>query len=119
MSDAGRTEAAIAALYVSCWPADIERLRGMLAEVVLAAADKWDAEHRWVRIQLDSDETEVGAEDHTAAVIARLLLPAEKIALTVATAQLDRGQWPTPNVTAVCVAALARLAAVGAQGEAQ
>jgi hypothetical protein len=38
------------------------------------------------------------------------LLPAEKIALTVALAQLERGEQPTPNVTAVCVQALARLA---------
>jgi len=40
------------------------------------------------------------------------LLPAEKIALTVAVAQVRRGEQPTPNVTAVCIEALARLAGV-------
>ncbi len=39
----------------------------------------------------------------------RQLLPAEKIALTVAVAQVRRGEQPTPNVTAVCIEALARL----------
>lgn len=37
------------------------------------------------------------------------LLPAESIALTVALAQVLRGEEPTPNVAAVCVLALARL----------
>lgn len=37
------------------------------------------------------------------------LLPAESIALTVAVAQLKRGDAPTPNVALVCVMALARI----------
>lgn len=37
------------------------------------------------------------------------LLPAENMALTVALAQVERGEHPTPNVTAVCVLALGRL----------
>ena len=41
-----------------------------------------------------------------------LLLPAEKIALTVALARLLRGDEPLPNTTSVCVLALARLAGV-------
>ena len=38
------------------------------------------------------------------------LLPAESIALTVALAQVQRGDRPEPNVTAMCVMALARVA---------
>jgi len=37
------------------------------------------------------------------------LAPGEHIALTVALAQVDRGEEPYPNVSAVCVLALARL----------
>ncbi|MDP9101616.1 MAG: hypothetical protein M3N21_05665 [Actinomycetota bacterium] len=37
------------------------------------------------------------------------LLPVEKIALTVALAQVLRGDGPTPNVAATCVLALARI----------
>lgn len=37
------------------------------------------------------------------------LLPEEAVALTVALAQLLRGEQPTPNVAAVCVMALARV----------
>ena len=38
------------------------------------------------------------------------LLPAESIALTVALAQVRRGDTPEPNVSALCVLALARVA---------
>jgi len=38
------------------------------------------------------------------------LEPWESMALTVATAQLDRGDEPTPNVAAVCIGALERIA---------
>lgn len=38
-----------------------------------------------------------------------LLNPGENIALTVARAQVERGEEPSPNVAAVCVMALARL----------
>ena len=38
-----------------------------------------------------------------------LLLPAENMALTVARAQIERRENPTPNVTAVLVMALDRL----------
>jgi hypothetical protein len=38
------------------------------------------------------------------------LLPAESIALTVALAQVQRGEDPAPNTAALCVLALARLA---------
>lgn len=38
------------------------------------------------------------------------LLPAESIALTVALAQVQRGDEPDPNVAALCVLALARIA---------
>lgn len=38
------------------------------------------------------------------------LFAAEEMALTVALAQVERGEQPTPNVTAVCVYALARVA---------
>ena len=38
------------------------------------------------------------------------LLPAESIALTVALAQVRRGDEPDPNTAAMCVLALARLA---------
>ena len=37
------------------------------------------------------------------------LLPAESMALTVALAQVQRGEDPSPNVASVCVYALARL----------
>ena len=37
------------------------------------------------------------------------LLPPERIALTVARAQIKRGEDPTPNITAVLIMALARL----------
>lgn len=37
------------------------------------------------------------------------LLPAESIALTVALAQVRRGDAPDPNTAAMCVLALARL----------
>lgn len=37
------------------------------------------------------------------------LLPAESMALTVALAQVQRGEEPMPNVATVCVLALARL----------
>lgn len=37
------------------------------------------------------------------------LLPAERMALTVALAQVNRGEAPTPNIATVCVLALARL----------
>lgn len=37
------------------------------------------------------------------------LLPAESMALTVAFAQVQRGEEPSPNVATVCVLALARL----------
>ncbi len=39
-----------------------------------------------------------------------MLLPAESMALTVAWAQVERGESPTPNISAVVVMALARLA---------
>jgi len=38
------------------------------------------------------------------------LEPWESMALTVATAQLNRGEEPTPNVAAVCIGALERIA---------
>ena len=38
------------------------------------------------------------------------LLPAERIALTVAKNMVERGDEVPPNITAVCVMALARLA---------
>ena len=38
------------------------------------------------------------------------LEPAESIALSVGWAQVQRGEHPSPNVAAVCVATLARLA---------
>jgi len=38
------------------------------------------------------------------------LLPAEAIALTVALAQVQRGESTDPNIAAMCVLALARLA---------
>ena len=38
------------------------------------------------------------------------LLPFENIALTVAIAQVERGEEVTPNIAAVCVMALARIA---------
>lgn len=37
------------------------------------------------------------------------LLPAESIALTVALAQVQRGDSPDPNTAAMCVLALARV----------
>lgn len=37
------------------------------------------------------------------------LLPAEKLALTVALAQVRRGESPQPNTATLCVLALARL----------
>lgn len=37
------------------------------------------------------------------------LLPVESIALTVALAQVQRGDAPDPNTVAMCVLALARL----------
>lgn len=37
------------------------------------------------------------------------VLPAESIALTVALAQVRRGEDPDPNVAAMCVLALGRL----------
>ena len=37
------------------------------------------------------------------------LLPAESMALTVALAQVLRGEEPSPNVATVCALALARL----------
>jgi hypothetical protein len=37
------------------------------------------------------------------------LLPAEAIALTVALAQVKRGEVATPNVATMCILALARL----------
>lgn len=37
------------------------------------------------------------------------LIPAESMALTVALAQVLRGEDPTPNTAAMCVLALARL----------
>ncbi len=37
------------------------------------------------------------------------LLPGESIALTVALAQVRRGETPPPNTAAVCVLALARI----------
>lgn len=37
------------------------------------------------------------------------LLPAESAALTVALAQITRGEDPWPNMAAMCVLALARL----------
>ena len=37
------------------------------------------------------------------------LLPPERMALTVARAQIKRGEDPTPNITAVLIMALARL----------
>lgn len=37
------------------------------------------------------------------------LLPVESIALTVALAQVQRGESPDPNTAAMCVLALARL----------
>lgn len=40
---------------------------------------------------------------------ADMLLPAENIALTVAAAQVRRGEEPSPNVATVCVLALCRL----------
>ena len=44
--------------------------------------------------------------DERAAV---MLSPAERIALTVARAQISRGEQPTPNVAAMCVMALDRI----------
>lgn len=41
-----------------------------------------------------------------------VLKPAEAIALTVALAQVKRGEEPTPNIATVCVLALARLACI-------
>jgi hypothetical protein len=41
------------------------------------------------------------------------LFAAEEIALTVALAQVERGEQPTPNVTALCIYALARVARGG------
>jgi len=38
------------------------------------------------------------------------LLPFENIALTVAIAQVERGEEVSPNVASVCVMALARIA---------
>lgn len=38
------------------------------------------------------------------------LQPAEEMALTVAIAQLKRGEIPTPNVSVCLIAALARIA---------
>jgi len=38
------------------------------------------------------------------------LLPAESIALTVALAQVKRGETPDPNVATMCILGLARLA---------
>ena len=40
------------------------------------------------------------------------LLPAEKVALTVALARLKRGESPEPNTAAMCVLGLARLAGI-------
>ncbi|MDB6103328.1 MAG: hypothetical protein JWO52_3327 [Gammaproteobacteria bacterium] len=37
------------------------------------------------------------------------LLPAESVALTVALAQVQRGEVATPNIATVCILALARL----------
>lgn len=39
-----------------------------------------------------------------------VLLPAERAALTIALSRVERGAEPLPNITAVCVMALARLA---------
>lgn len=50
-----------------------------------------------------------------------VLLPSEVLALGLALQRVDRGEQPTPNVAAVCVYALARLAGVtelGAVGDA-
>ena len=38
------------------------------------------------------------------------LWPAEEMALTVAIAQIKRGEVPTPNVSVALIAALARIA---------
>lgn len=40
------------------------------------------------------------------------LLPAERVALTVALARLKRGESPEPNTAAMCVLGLARLAGI-------
>ena len=42
--------------------------------------------------------------------IEELLMPAEKIALTMALARALRGEEPLPNTATMCVLALARLA---------
>lgn len=38
-----------------------------------------------------------------------MLNPAENIALTIARAQLDRGEIPPPNISCVCIMALMRI----------
>ena len=56
------------------------------------------------------DEATVAVETLTPLISAgAALLPAENMALTVALAQLKRGEDPTPNVAAALVFALARI----------
>lgn len=50
------------------------------------------------------------SHSHTNSRAAIELLPAERAALTIALSRVERGAEPLPNVTAVCVMALARLA---------
>jgi len=47
------------------------------------------------------------------------LEPAESMALTIALAQLERGETPTPNITAVLIWALERIARPHQNGENQ
>ena len=69
---------------------------------------------------LDALEKAEGHRDSLAATLIEVqrekraaaadLLPAESIALTVALAQLLRGDEPDPNVASMCILALARIA---------
>lgn len=77
--------------------------------VLLALTDGGHADQpsdylRWVSI------TAAQALATRPAPVVSDLLPAESIALTVALAQVQRGDDPSPNVAGMCVLALARLA---------
>jgi hypothetical protein len=77
--------------------------------VLLALTDGGHADQpsdylRWVSI------TAAQALAARPAPVVSDLLPAESIALTVALAQVQRGDDPSPNVAGMCVLALARLA---------
>lgn len=56
------------------------------------------------RAEQGGDDPAVGAHDDAVG-----LLPAESMALSVALAQVLRGEDPAPNTAMVCVLALARL----------